>query len=141
MVAISGTMKTVNGLTTAKASCLGFCLLKVWILEPSRGLTMASPFGAVHSSIIQTALHACGEDIEVLGRFTYSGSVVHNNGTVGLTRKSFGGLVLPTVLWNCSMRVYSVAGTNAGGQRSTSSSSLYFPFYCEAVRHGHLPET
>ncbi len=43
---------------------------------------------------------------------------------VGLTRKSFDGLALRTVLWTRSTRVYGVVGTFAGGQNSATSSRL-----------------
>ncbi len=60
---------------------------------------------------------------------------------VGLTRKSFDGLALPTVLWTRSIRVYGVVGTYAGGQRSASSRRLCSLSYYIAVRHGHLTVT
>ncbi len=60
---------------------------------------------------------------------------------VGLTRKSFDGLTLPTVLWTRSTRVYGVVGTYAGGQSSASSRSLCSLSYYVAVRHGHITVT
>ncbi len=43
---------------------------------------------------------------------------------VSLTRKSFGGLILPMVPWDHSTRVYDDVGTNAGRQKIRIFKSL-----------------
>ncbi len=60
---------------------------------------------------------------------------------VSLTRKAFGGLPLPTVLWTSSTQVCGIVSTYARGQRSTSWSHFCSLSCYGAVRHGHLPVT
>ncbi len=74
-------------------------------------------FGGLLNDTVQS-VRACGEDVEISESFTYLGSVVH--ATVSLARKSYGGLVWPTMLWTRSTRVYGVVDTCAEGQRSGS---------------------
>ncbi len=78
----------------------------------------------------QQSVHTCGEDIEILERFSYLGSAVHN--TDSFTDDS----AWPMVLWTHSTGVFGAVGIWIEERRYVSSRPLCSLSCSMEVRHG-----